>query len=230
MWLSDTYLFLIYLIYLEISPLLVYIYYFFTHFNNNSYLWAEHCLNFAGVTVTFAEKSHTLAVYEPQGCIFLSTNVDDTTDLFAAAINVYLTHGRALNLSPYSFFSYCVDTIFVRKADVYTLLANSCYMNIVAYPVIKSETDNEPLNESLNEYNNRPSLYINLAWEKQMAIQIIRTHVKMEDNTCVILDLKNLKATYGSQIYCYRSEVVRPKYFNTLEEFACYVDNLLTTF
>jgi hypothetical protein len=170
-------------------------------------LWADYCLNFAGVSITFVNKNRALALYEPNGCIFLSTKEDKVDDLFATTLDTYLTHGKALTLTPYSFLTYCLHTIGKpREEDVYALFAKSSYKNVVVqYTPNKKEEDTIPL-------------YIRMAWEKQMAIQIIQTHY-----TAPILDWKNIKATYGSHVYYYQSEVIRPKYFNTLEEFACYV-------
>jgi hypothetical protein len=195
-------LFYIYLIFLELSPVVAFIYSWLTWHQNINYLWAELCLKFAGCKVTFLKKSHHIAFYEMNGCLFLSNREDnEDEDLYTTVIDTYITNGWALALTPYSYLTTCWN----KKNYLSTSLANSGYNNVIVYPIIVKD--------------GRPSLYISLAWEKQISIQIILTH-----NKEIVLDIKKREATYGIQLYCYRSEVIRPKYFNTFDEFAQYVE------
>jgi hypothetical protein len=201
------FLFIIYLIYLEISPILAYLYSWFSN-ENYAYSWAKLCLKFAGCSVTFAKTSHPLALYEPNGCLFLSTN----EDLYTTAIDTYLTGGWALVIAPYSYITnrQRENAITQNKLqDAETILAKSNYINLLAYPEIYKEDD----------YEYRVSHFTSLAWTKQMAIQVI-----MCNNKERVLDFKKAEANYGLELYCYRSEVIKPQYFTTLDEFSCYVE------
>lgn len=212
------FLFIIYLIYLEISPILAYLYSWFSN-ENYAYIWAKLCLKFAGCSVTFAKTSHPLALYEPNGCLFLSKN----EDLYTTAIDTYLTGGWALVIAPYSYITnwqreneICQNEIYQNEIykqnklqDAETILAKSNYINLLAYPEIYKEDD----------YEYRISHVVSLAWIKQMAIQVL-----MCNNKERVLDYKKAEATYGVGVYCYRSEVIKPQYFTTLDEFSCYVE------
>lgn len=207
-------LFYIYLIFLELSPVLAHIYSWLRWRPNVDYLWSILCLKFAGCHFITLEKSRTLALYEPHGCLFLSTRAENDEDLYTTAIDTYVTGGWALTLTPHSYFTQRWNdknnkvTENKNKEDVFSILAKSKYNNIVVYPEI-TPNDNE----------NKVSLYVSSAWLKQMSIQIILTH-----NKELVLDIKERKANYGINLYCYRSEVIRPSYFSNLEEFAEYVE------
>lgn len=201
-------LFYIYLIFLELSPVIAYVCNWLSCHPNINYLWSQLCLKFAGCHVIISEKSRKLALYEPNGCIFFSTRNDNNDDVYTTAIDTYVTDGWALILTPYSYLTHRLnDDTKNKNTDVFNSLAKSNYNNIVVYPK-RNITDNE----------NKISLYISSAWEKQMSIQIILTI-----NKELVLDINTKEATYGINLYCWRSEVIRPKYFNTFEEFACYV-------
>ena len=193
-------LFYIYLLFLELSPVLAYIY---SCLQNINYVWAELCLTFAGCQVTFLKQSHHTAFYELNGCLFLSNRADNQDeDLYTTVIDTYVTDGWALALTPYSYLT----TRWNNKNHLLTSLANVGYNNnVIVYPIIVKD--------------GRTSLYLSLAWAKQISVQIIVTK-----NKELVLDMKKREATYGIQLYCYRSEVIRPKYFNTFAEFAQYVE------
>ena len=192
-------LYYIYLIFLELSPALAFIYSWLTWHQNIKYLWAELCLKFAGCQVTFLKQSHNLAFYELNGCLFLSNREDnEDEDLYTTVIDTYVTDGWALSLTPYSYLT----TWWNNKKNLST---NYECNNVIVYPIIVKD--------------GRTSLYISLAWEKQISIQIIVTK-----NKELVLDINKREAMYGIHLYCYRSEVIRPKYFNTYEEFAQYVE------
>lgn len=195
-------LFYIYLLFLELSPALAFISSWLTWHQNIKYLWAVLCLKFAGCQVTFLKQSHNLAFYELNGCLFLSNREDnEDKDLYTTVIDTYVTDGWALSLTQYSYLT----TWWNNKKYLSTSLANYECNNVIVYPIIVKD--------------GRTSLYISLAWEKQISIQIIVTK-----NKEMVLDIKKREAAYGVQLYCYRSEVIRPKYFNTYEEFAQYVE------
>jgi len=195
-------LFYIYLLFLELSPVLAYICSWLTWHQNIKYLWAELCLKFAGCQVIFLKQSHNITFYELSGCLFLSNREDnEDEDLYTTLIDTYVTNGWALALTPYSYLT----TWLNKKHNLSSGLANYEGNNVIVYPVIVKD--------------GRTSFYISLAWEKQMSIQIIFTKHKE-----LVLDIKKREAMYGVQLYCYRSEVIRPKYFNTYEEFAQYVE------
>jgi hypothetical protein len=203
MWNTNSLLYIVYLIFLELSPVLAYIYSWLSWHPNVSYVWAGLCLNYAGCKVIFLEHSHMLGFYELNGCLFLSTRADEDEDLYTTAIDTYVTDGWALTLTPYSYFSHWWHNLQIKN-DLATTLAISDYNNVIVYPIIFKE--------------GRSSLYISAAWEKQMSIQIILTH-----NKELVLDMNKREANHGIKLYCYRSEVIRPAYFNTFEEFAEYV-------
>jgi len=188
-------LFIIYLFYLEFSPLIAALYSWFS-IDDYLYNWAELSMKFVGCRFSKLDKNnHPLALEENNGCIFLSHN----EDLFTTVIDTYLTEGRALLVSPYSYLT----TVLHVKEDLFTTFSKTVYNNIVVYP----------------DENNIDHLHsITLAWIYQMSIQVIYTKNKAQ-----VFDFKNLTAGYGVELYTYRSEVIRPEYFTTYEEFAYYV-------
>ena len=193
-------LYMLYLLYLELSPILAYIYGFLSGQANVDYLWASLCLKFAGCRVIFLEQSHNLGFYEPLGCLFLSNKGEH---LYTTVIDTYVTDGWALTLTPYSYLSAWWSARY-KKADVYTSLVNSIYRNVIVYPDMTTA--------------DKPSLYLSFAWLNKMSIQIILT-----SNKAAVLDVQTAEANHGINLYCYRSEVIKPTYFNTFEEFAEYV-------
>lgn len=188
-------LFIIYLFYLEFSPLLAALYSWFS-IDDYLYNWAEISMKFAGCRFRQLDKNtYGLALEERNGCIFLSHN----EDLFTTVIDTYLTKGRALLISPYS---YLTNYLHVKE-DLFATFSKTIYNNIVVYP----------------DENNIDHLHsITLAWIYQMSIQVIYTKNKEQ-----VFDFKNSTAEYGVELYTYRSEVIRPEYFTTYEEFAYYV-------
>jgi hypothetical protein len=197
-------LFYIYLIFLELSSALAYICSWLSWHPNVVYLWSQLCLDFAGCQVFFLEKSHNLSLYEENGCLFLSTRANNNEDLYTTAIDTYVTNGWALALTPYSYLTtWWYDNY--EKPDLSASLAKTYYYNAIVYPEIVKEDG--------------VSFYINFAWKTKMSIQIILTHHKE-----AVLNIKKREAAYGINLYCYRSEVIRPKYFSTFEEFAEYVE------
>ena len=240
-WLSNTFIFFIYLFYLEISPIIAYLYSWFCVHSGVNYIWSELCLNFAGCTIKFLEKNHALACYEQNGCLFLSVNNED---LYTNAITTYLTGGEALALTPYSYLTkwahacniinetIIASPIFTEKKDlfnnavdieadldkevedIYKTLSKFGYNNLIVCPSMKANAMGKA--KTLAKAK-RTSLYLRLAWRKQMSVQIL--HIQKRK---AILDLKQFKVNYGVNVYCYRSEVIRPKYFNTFIEFAEY--------
>ena len=190
-------LFIIYLFYLEISPVIASLYSWFNT-DNYMYNWAKLCLKITGCRFLILDKkkSHPLALQERNGCIFLSHN----EDLFTTVIDTYLTEGHALILSPYSYLS----NYFQNNIDIWTTFSKSTYNNLVVYP---------------DENNINHSISITLAWIYQMSIQVIFTKNKTQ-----VFDFNNSDAEYGVELYAYLSEVIRPEFFTTYEEFACYVE------
>lgn len=200
----NEFLFLIYLFFLEISPLWAYLYNCIRWHNSLWYIWSDICLKFAGCNVIFLENSNDLAIYEPNGCLFLSTGIEH---IYTNIIDTYLTHGWAIIITPYSYITYWLNQKYIiyHANDVISTVANSGNNNIVVYP-------------DLDDNNNRLSIFIQLAWATQKTIQFIVVH-----NKEAVIDIKKREANYGINIYCYRSKAIRPYYFNTFEEFAEYV-------
>ena len=94
--------------------------------------------------------------------------------------------------------------------NIYNALEKSYCKNLIVYP--------EGTRRIKNEVAQIKKGSTHIAWTYKMRIQIIITRNKEH-----IINLKTLQAKYGVNLYCYRSEVIKPENFSSFEEFNSYV-------
>uniref|UniRef100_A0A6C0IJS4 Phospholipid/glycerol acyltransferase domain-containing protein n=1 Tax=viral metagenome TaxID=1070528 RepID=A0A6C0IJS4_9ZZZZ len=219
-------LFILYLLFFEFSALFTFIKCFIQLFFksvNIPYVWGKLCIQFAGCKLFLIEKSHSLYL---DNCIYLSNH----RDIYDFPIDAYITGGSGMFISryinvfvcPIQFIYTCImkNTVYFKRGaikdkcefnkKICNALQKSYYKNMIIYPEGTRRLANTvvPIKKGA----------MHIAWTYNMAIQIILTRNKEH-----IINLKQFTAEYGVNLYCYRSEVIQPKYFCTFEEFNNYV-------
>ena len=214
----------------ELVPLFIYIANFIQClFNlnlpiNMLYIWSKIYMKIAKCNIYLIDNSRNLYSCPTKRCLFLANR----RDMYDLVIDTYLTDGSAMFVSPVMLmcaFPWQYICNFLAKHmlpvndilpvndrlpvndNIYTALSNTAYRHLIIYP-----EEVRPQDSSLKPIHTDA---IQLAWTYHMCIQILITKRNAGLDTFFSLQ--------GVNFYCYRSEVINPKYFSSFEEFNTYV-------
>ena len=186
--------------------------------------WGELCLSFTNSKVINVEGSNELA---KENCVFLLNH----RDLYDFPIDCYITNGKGLFISRlinlYIFpiqllFTYiCKNCFYFNRSgnidknkfnsDIYNKLIDSPCKNINIYP--EGTRIHKMTRISIKKGG------MHLAWKYKMNIQIIITSNKEH-----ILNLKKFTAKHNVNLYCYKSQIIKPENFDNFDDFFKYID------
>ena len=179
---------------------------------NMLYIWSKIYMKIAKCNIYLIDNSRNLYSCPTKRCLFLANR----RDMYDLVIDTYLTDGSAMFVSPVMLmcaFPWQYICNFIAKHmlpvndNIYTALSNTAYRHLIIYP-----EEVRPQDSSLKPI--KPDA-IQLAWTYHMCIQILITKRNAGLDTFFSLQ--------GVNFYCYRSEVINPKYFSSFEEFNTYV-------